>query len=611
VELRRALGITPQSERRRSGNALGTTSLGDGKRPKSKRQQLELQLERAGRLDGWHRQQAKNRRRERKAIKEKLDKMPPEDEFSPEELAELQREHEEQMERYRLGDRRDPTLESASETLMAGTRLVVDERREPLAAPIDQLEGDVEVLDQMVEERERYDFSFAVTKVILEVEKKVVVGADGERRVVSASTSAFGPPRSSVTWDFLAHMAVLVAQYAMPFNRLGKLLSTSEKTFTSGFLGRQFRYAAQRCLPVYLQLVDELADSGILAGDDTPSRVLEVNDYFAKGNKEEPSPWAPYCTREAAVDYALACALRGKDDSLAALTAAELGFEFDRRDGKGSKQALNTSTISGRSINDEPRSLIVLYRTHLGGFGNLLEIMLAKRRPDAGELVVQSDLATVNLVADPELLERFSIRYIGCMSHARRPFALYEHEDPSLCGFILHQFKGLAIKEHTLDLHGRNCENVSAVRGEDCRELWEEIRELCEELTETWSASTKLGNGARYVIRHYDKLTAYLDDPRLEMSNNFSERMLRTEKQIQASSMFRKSLEGRFALDILRSVLQTSVAAGVSPEEYLNWLLRSPADAVANNPEMYTPLRFATQSSVEPQSVVAPAPPSS
>ena len=96
------------------------------------------------------------------------------------------------------------------------------------------------------------------------------------------------------------------------------------------------------------------------------------------------------------------------------------------------------------------------------------------------------------------------------------------------------------------------------------------------------------------MIRHFDKLTAYLDDPRLDMSNNFSERMLRMEKQIQASSMFRQTLEGRFALDILRSVLQTSVASGASPEEYLSWLLRSDPEAVSKSPESYTPLRFAS-----------------
>src|SRR4051812_32414128 len=42
---------------------------------------------------------------------------------------------------------------------------------------------------------------------------------------------------------------------------------------------------------------------------------------------------------------------------------------------------------------------------------------------------IQSDLATVNLVS-AEQNERFDIELAGCTSHARRPFAIHEDEDP-------------------------------------------------------------------------------------------------------------------------------------------------------------------------------------
>lgn len=239
------------------------------------------------------------------------------------------------------------------------------------------------------------------------------------------------------------------------------------------------------------------------------------------------------------------------------------------------------------------RSLIVFYRSHLGGLGNLLEMLLAKRNPAAGGLIVQSDLATVNLVTDPQLLQQFPVRYAGCMSHARRPFALYHDNDPELCEMILHQFTGIALKEQGLDLCGRNRENVLAVRQTDSRPLWEEIRELAEQMTHKWSSSTKLGQGARYIVRHYDTLTTYLTEPRLEMSNNFSERMLRPEKLIQSASLFRRTLEGRFALDVLRTVIQTAVAAGVPPEQYLLWVLQADPDKVTEAPDQFTPLSYA------------------
>jgi hypothetical protein len=169
------------------------------------------------------------------------------------------------------------------------------------------------------------------------------------------------------------------------------------------------------------------------------------------------------------------------------------------------------------------------------------------------------------------------------------------------CSHILHLFKGLAIHEERLDAHSRNRQNVLAVRQADSRALWEQIREIATELQARWSKASKLGTGARYILKHYEKLTAYLDDPRLEPTNNLRERMLRTEKLIENSSMFRRSLEGRFVLDIIRTILQTAVAAGVPIQEYLVSVLREDPDEIANHPERFTPHAWAERAVSERQ----------
>lgn len=65
---------------------------------------------------------------------------------------------------------------------------------------------------------------------------------------------------------------------------------------------------------------------------------------------------------------------------------------------------------------------------------------------------------------------------------------------------------------------------------------------------------------------------------------------MRLEKLIEAGSQFRKSLEGRFALDIMRSVLQTAVAAKVPLMDYLLYVLRASPKDVAEKPEDLLPL---------------------
>jgi hypothetical protein len=596
VQLRRALGITASSERRRNPDPLGPLSQGsEPTAPKlSKRQRLELRIERYQLLSVWHKNLDKKHRLKLKTMKGKLMQMTaePEDPKDDEEDEDARSQAEvlEHMTRLQCGGPAQPALQSSDEAFITGAQVATVEEVLPLPAP-DVPEGEGQVLDTLTDERERFDFTFTVRRITVQVEKKIVAGRDGERRVISASTALLGPPRYAVTWGLLAHMTVLVVQYAMPMNRLATLLSTEDKRFTGGSLARLLRYVAQRFLPIYVTLFDSLCDASILSGDDTSCRVLEVNRYFANasnGQVAEDPPWHKYRDTESARSL-----LQQGNDSLAATLASELGFEHGRRNGNGKKKALHTTTISGRSDPQDPRSLVVFYRSHLGGFGDLLQMLLRKRSPKSRALTIQSDLATVNLVADEELKSRFTFNYAGCASHARRPFALYEHEDPVCCEAMLHMFKGLFIHEHGLDLVGRNAANVLAVRDVDSRQLWEQIRELAQDMSERWSRETKLGEGARYITRNYDKLTAYLRDPHLALTNNFSERMLRMEKLIENSSLFRTSLEGRFALDVMRSVLQTAVAARAPLQEYLLAVLRAEPEEVAAHPERFTPRAWA------------------
>lgn len=588
VQMRRALGVSPSSERRKSRDPLGPVSGGDGKRALSDIGKLKLNRDRLDRLSKWHGRLQRKQRRKVQKIDKKLKELPVDEiPLSAEEEAELDREHEASMQRYRLGDGADPVLQPADEKLMTGGQVKTSEEEVYLPAPT-PTEPDAKVVETITEERVRHDLTLVVGRMTAQVEKKVVRYPNGDRTVLSASTLELGPPRFGVTWRFLTNVAVLVVQYAMPMNRLGALLSTNEKRFSAAALSRMLRYTAEHVVPIYLNFFEALADTPFVAGDDTNTRVLEVQRFLRQTDGAAAPPWAPYRTPAAAAKSIA----EPKGDTLEARLSRELGFEFERRSGDGKKRGFHTTMLSGRTEADEPRSVVVFYRSHLGGLGNLLERMLRLRDGREKSLVVLSDLSTVNLVSDPVLLARFAIQYAGCSSHARRPFALYEHEDPDACGYMLHMFKGLAIHEHGLDLWGRNPQNVAAIRGVDSRRMWLEIKEQAERMTEYWSPQTKLGEAARYIIRHFDKLTLYLDDVRLPPTNNHSERMLRTEKLIESGSMFRATIRGRFVLDILRTLLQTAVAAQVPLQEYLMDLLRTPAECIQENPQRYTPLAW-------------------
>lgn len=638
-DLRRALHITPSSEKRRpSGSPLAALPRAEQLGARSPREELEEQIARRRKLSKWHRELNKRHGKRIVQLQEKLSKMSAEKTdksekkkiHEPERLEDIPLTEEELAESEQAADRfnehvlrgngADPAMTPMNETLMPGGAVLEHEEQVslPVTVPEDLVDG--RVVRTLHEPRVRYDFSVAVTRIELDVEKKVIVNSDGDRHVIAASTSDYGPPRYAVTWNALATLAILVGQFAMPFNRLATMFSTDTKRFTAGAFSRMLRYIAQRFVPIYLELAAQLVDAEILAGDDTSCRVLEVSTHFAKVKASEQSalPWADYQTPNIAEASFNRCREERKarlqrresgdrsatptpdeNPSLGILIGRVLPFESQLRSGDGPKEALHITVISGRSHAADPRSSIIFYRSHLGSCGNLFEWMLERRKPTSRTVILQTDLSTSNSVSSPALRARFDIRQIGCGAHARRPFANFVEEDLEHCEYMLHLFLGLAIHEEELNVHGRNRDNVLAVRGNESRELWNEILDLAKTIANKWSKATQLGTAARYIINHFDALTAYLDDPRLEHTNNLRERMLRTEKLIEASSMFRRSLDGRFALDIVRTILQTAVAADVPVHEYLVSVLRVSDDEIQMQPGRYTPRAWATRNGAD------------
>ena len=480
-QLARALGLIPSSERRRpSGRPLNNARVGknsEGARKAAARgsqrsaaevrilatagrshnglehlaqatQETELMGDDVRGAQGDERgSQASAQAAERTACKQ----------LSPSKLAAIEAQTTAFVARAQLGEGADPTLASTGEALMNADVVCVDDDQLLVPAKLPEGVEQSDVVKTLVEPRVRYDFAVTVTEIQLDVEKKVVVTKDGERHVICGDVHEHGPKGFAVTWQAMATLAVMVGQFAMPLNRLGTMLSTATKKFTSTSLGRMTHYVAARFVPIYLALMEQLADSDILCGDDTSCRVLEVSSYYSRARQgqqeaDESPPWRSYGTAKEANEAYLECirrkaallARRADGDReakkarvpeppLKVLIGRELGFESPRKSGDGPKQSLNTTVVTGRTDADDPSSLVVFYRSHLGSLGNLLEMLLARRKPARRKLIMQADLSTTNLVTDPTLLSRFEVELVGCSAHARRAFAQYEDQESEAC----------------------------------------------------------------------------------------------------------------------------------------------------------------------------------
>lgn len=184
----------------------------------------------------------------------------------------------------------------------------------------------------------------------------------------------------------------------MPFTRLQKALYSAFGIFSTGSICRYFQTAAQKLVHVYLWLVAELAAKAlVLAGDDSYTRCIEMELNAARG-------------------------LHNKDDELdplVKLVAEKLGCAFPyTRDPKKPKDGIFVSHVHGRTVPDDTRSTIYIYRTHYGHYGNLLSKMLAMRPAAAPKIIIQGDLSPSNY-PEPLLLLKRVTRFVGCTIRAQ------------------------------------------------------------------------------------------------------------------------------------------------------------------------------------------------
>jgi Transposase IS66 family len=415
-------------------------------------------------------------------------------------------------------------------------------------------------------------------------------------KTLSPDHSDVGPASWNVTWRAMVNVIVLVFGMAVPGSRIEKLLG--KDGFSRSNISDMCAYVAARLLPVYIALCEQVATAEIIMGDDCVSRVSDVSRYLRalREWKKQRKAASDKKVFEATTPPPLSPWSSPGPDSLTARLEEELDFEFQHARSNAAKTPkirLHTSLLCAELRTGDPKSRVVVYRSHLGSVGNLLGRILRSRKKGHGPLIFVGDLSPSNHVTDPSVTSRVDITYAGCASHARRPFKRHQALDPENCVDALDYFRALFHIEELIE-DGRTSDRAE-IRKESSLPFWEDLKELCEAMRAKWSPATALGEGIEYLLGNYDALTRYCHDPRLPLSNDLSERLLRYEKLMDRSSFGRETVEGRARYDIIRSFWQTSVAAGVDPTFALLDVLHSDPQSVESDPSSFTPHAIASR----------------
>ncbi|MGB0496678.1 MAG: IS66 family transposase, partial [Kangiellaceae bacterium] len=167
------------------------------------------------------------------------------------------------------------------------------------------------------------------------------------------------------------------------------------------------------------------------------------------------------------------------------------------------------------------------------------------------------------------------ITHLGCMAHARRPFAelVKMLKKPGRAHQGSSYFNKLYKVETEAKNNNLNPEQRFSLRQEKSKPILDNLKSWLEKIVRGSPPQGKLGKGINYVVDRWGELTNYLQDGRLEIDNNGVENSIRPFAIGRKNWLFMGSPRGARAGVIFYSLIMTCKVNDINPSRYFNYML--------------------------------------
>ena len=149
-----------------------------------------------------------------------------------------------------------------------------------------------------------------------------------------------------------------------------------------------------------------------------------------------------------------------------------------------------------------------------------------------------------------------------CLAHARRPFIDFADKEP-VAAEILRRFAAIYRIEDKV--RGQSPEARLAVRRVEIRPILDDLHAYLTANKRRFSLKGKMFKAINYVLSHWDGLTRFMEDGRVELDTNVVERCIKPQALTRKNSLFSATHEGAQNWAIIASLLQTCALNDVDP----------------------------------------------
>ena len=182
------------------------------------------------------------------------------------------------------------------------------------------------------------------------------------------------------------------------------------------------------------------------------------------------------------------------------------------------------------------------------------------------------------------------IRVVGCWAHARRKFdeALQtlpkEDRKESLAATGERYCTELFKLEDSFS--GSTAEERHTKRLEQAAPVLDAILAWANDVSHKVVPKSTLGKALHYLIEQWPYLKRYLEDGRLELSNNRAERSIKPFVMGRKNWLFANTPAGAQSSAVIYSLIETAKENGLDPYRYLLWVLEN-APRMAQNDDLW------------------------
>lgn len=273
------------------------------------------------------------------------------------------------------------------------------------------------------------------------------------------------------------------------------------------------------------------------------------------------------------------------DDTGATILSSRTKVRPNRRTGEPVLRTGCHTTCVIAVLEDEHAA--VLFQTGIHHTGEVMDLILADRDPEAPTPVFMGDCIASNTVTAAV------VYYAGCNAYAVRRFKELADRYPEQTDYVLDRYRQIYDNDDACTAAKHVPEQRRDYHRDHSRPLLREITEYGEDLFEQREVepNSDLGEAFEYVIGNERRLAAFARHPNAPLDNNLAERTLRTSVRLRETTHFFRNVVGASVADTILTVGATALVERVNIFDYFVALQRF-ADDVRDEPSAWVPWRY-------------------